>query len=118
VFSRQKLAEAAKELADHLQLVENVKALQVGQKELADAVRALGDRIKTLETEMRATKAETLREAAKETQSTINSVQSGLYEGIKDLAVQVARLESQRDHQAPRQISNLRPDGQLPPPPE
>jgi hypothetical protein len=51
-MGRQKIAEAAKELANHLQVVEHIKALQTGQKELADSIAALGDRIRAIETEL------------------------------------------------------------------
>jgi hypothetical protein len=94
-FSRQKIAEAAKEIADHLRLVENVKELQDQQKQLADALKALGDRIRTIETELRALKAETLLEAVKQTQSIVNGVQGGLNQRIQDVAVQVAILRHQ-----------------------
>jgi hypothetical protein len=91
-FSKQKIAEAAKELADQLQVVEHIKELRTGQKELADSIAALGDRIRAIETELRALKAETLLEAVKQTQNIVNSVQGGLNQRIQDLAVQVDRL--------------------------
>jgi hypothetical protein len=92
-FSRKKIVEAAKEIADHLQLVENVKALQDGQKALADSIKALGDRIRAIETELRALKAETVLEAVKETQGIVNAVQGGLNQRIQTIAVQMALLQ-------------------------
>ena len=94
-FGRQKIAEAAKEIADHLQLVKNVKALQIAQKELTDANRALGDRIRAIETELRALKAEAVLESVRQTQSIVNAVQGGLNDRIQDLAVQVALAQRQ-----------------------
>ena len=34
MWSRKSLGDAAREIADHLQLIEHVKALQAGQKDL------------------------------------------------------------------------------------
>jgi cell fate (sporulation/competence/biofilm development) regulator YmcA (YheA/YmcA/DUF963 family) len=94
VFSRKKVAEAAQELADHLQLIDHVKALQTGQKEIAEAISKLGDRIRILETDMSVLKAETKLEALKEAQSVVYAVQSGLNQRIESLAVRVALAES------------------------
>ena len=106
-FSRQKIAEAAKELADHLQVVEHIKTLQVAQKELADSIKVLGDRIREIEIEMRALKAETVLQAVRETQSIINSVQGGLNQRIETLAVQVALIQPDVQQSPPRSQRRL-----------
>lgn len=67
MFSKDKIAVAARELADHLQVVEHIKALQQGQKDLADAIKLMGDRIRELESDMRVLKSETKLEALRET---------------------------------------------------
>ena len=90
MFSRSKLGAAAKELADHLQLVEHVAALKTAQKETAEAVTALADRIRHLEADMAVLKAEVKLEALREAQSVVYAVQAGLNQQIQDLAVKVA----------------------------
>ena len=92
-FDRQKVGAAARELADHLQLIENVRALQTAQKELGDALAALSGRIRDIEADMRVLKAETKLENLKEIQAVINSVQGGLNERIETLAIKVAQLD-------------------------
>ena len=90
MFSRDKLGAAAREIADHLQIVDHVKALQDGQKALADGLAKLGDRIRILEQDMAVLRAETKLEALKEAQGVVFAVQGGLSQRIEDLAVQVA----------------------------
>lgn len=94
MFGRDKLAVAAQELANHLQLVDHVKALQEGQKALGDGIAALGDRLRALELEMSTLKAETKLDALREAQNVVFAVQSGLNQRIEDLAVQVAVFEA------------------------
>jgi cell fate (sporulation/competence/biofilm development) regulator YmcA (YheA/YmcA/DUF963 family) len=112
MFSRKQLSEAVKELADHLQVVEHIKALQVAQKELADAIKSMGERMHNLEAEMRALKSETKLEALKETQVIVNAVQGGLNQRIEDVAVKVAvmqtHLGSKAIENSPSSIPKLR----------
>jgi hypothetical protein len=93
-WSREKIGKTAQEIANHLMLVENVKALQQGQKEMADAIAALADRIRGLEADIRALKAETKLEAIKETQQMVNAVQGAFHEKLTDLTVRVAHMET------------------------
>jgi hypothetical protein len=95
MFSRKNIGEAAKEIADHLHLVENVKALQMAQKELANSIRLLSERVRDVEADMRILKSETKFEALRETQAIVNSVQGGLNERIEGVAVKVALMENQ-----------------------
>jgi uncharacterized protein YeeX (DUF496 family) len=90
MFSREKIAKAAQDLADHLQIIENVKALQTAQKEMADAIRALDDRVRSIEIDMRAMKAEIRLDAIREVQTLVNAVQGGLNQRIEDIAVKLA----------------------------
>jgi hypothetical protein len=92
-WSREKIGKTAQEIANHLMLVENVKALQQGQKEMADAIAALRDRIRDLEADIRGLKAETKLEAIKETQQMVNAVQGAFHERLTDLTVRVAHME-------------------------
>ena len=94
VWKRDKIAKAAQELADHLQIVENVKAIQTAQKELADAIKAVSDRVRDLEANMRALKAEASLDALKETQNFVVSVQGGFNERMENVAVRLAGLET------------------------
>ena len=94
IFSRKGIAEAAKELSDHLQLIEHVKALQAGQKDLADAVASLGQRLNKLEAELQAVRADTKLDAIREVQTIVNSVQGNLNQRIESLAIKVALQEA------------------------
>lgn len=98
MFGRDKVGKMAREVADQLQAVENIKSLQQAQKELSDALRKLDNRINALEADMRVLKAETLRETIKETQSIVNLVQGALYKQMQELAVQVAKIETRNPY--------------------
>lgn len=117
MFSRDKIGKTAQEIADHLMLVENVKALQVGQKEMANAIATLDDRIRKMEADMRAIKAEAKFEAVKETQLMLNSVQGAFNDKLTDLTVRISQLERQDNSDAPLiALSKLpRGDGEIPP---
>jgi hypothetical protein len=93
MFSRKKIGEAAQEIVDHLQLVDNVAALQKGQKELADAIATLSDRMRQLEADLKVIKIETKYEAVKETQLIVNAVQGALNDKLTHVAIQVDRLQ-------------------------
>jgi hypothetical protein len=56
-WGREKLGKTVQEILDHLTLVENVKALQTAQKEMANAMAALDGRIQKLEAEIRISRA-------------------------------------------------------------
>ncbi len=82
MFNRAGLAKAASELADHLHVIDNIKALQTGQKELADAIPVLDERVRDLQLDMRTLKAETKLDALREAQAIVNAVQGGLNQRI------------------------------------
>ena len=96
MWGRDQISKAAQEVADHLQIVEHVKALQQGQRDLSNAVARLDDRIRNIEINLRALKAETALDAIKETQSIVNAVQGSLNQRIENLAVKVAILDKDK----------------------
>lgn len=93
MWGRDKIAQAAKELAEHLQVIENIKSLQEAQKKLADAIAALDQRLRNVEGELKVIRAEVRVDALRETQNIVNSVQGGLNQRIEDLAIKVAVME-------------------------
>jgi hypothetical protein len=93
LFGRDKALKAAKEIADHLGIVENVAALQKMQKEQADAIAAIADRLHAMEVEMRALKAEIKQEAFKEAQSATLATLGGLNARVEKLAVSLRVLQ-------------------------
>ena len=99
LFGRDKVARAAEDLVDILKLVENVKSLQAAQKELADAIASLEERIRNIETELRIAKAEIRSDALRETQNIVNAVQGGLNQRIQDLAVDLAILQHESERE-------------------
>jgi len=118
MLGTKKIAEAAKDLADYLQILESIKSLQAGQKQIADAIRALDDRIRGLEIELKVSKSEAKVDALRETQSIVNAVQGGLNQRLEDLAVKVAVIERDvsRRHMESGIPLVLRKDNELPPP--
>lgn len=101
MLGRDKIARAAKELAEHLQVIENIKSLQEAQKTLADAVNALDQRLRNLEIELKLIRADIRVDALRETQNIVNSVQGGLNQRIEDLAIKVAVMERGAHRPAP-----------------
>ncbi|MBU3889060.1 hypothetical protein FM996_11570 [Methylosinus sporium] len=93
MLGRDKIARAARELAEHLQIIENIKSLQEAQKQLADAIGALDQRLRLLEVELKVIRADVRVDALRETQNIVNSVQGGLNQRIEDLAIKVALME-------------------------
>ncbi len=92
-LSRKRMAAAAKELADHLLLIDHVKALQAGQRELADAIALLGHRLHQIEAQVQAARADTKLDAIREAQTVVNVVQDSLNQRIETLAVKIAVQE-------------------------
>ena len=93
LFGRKQAAEIAEEIVDHLKLIENVRALQTAQKEIAMAVAKLGEDVRRLEIEMTALKSDVKYEAMKEAQSAVLSVQSSFNERLQDIALKVRDIE-------------------------
>jgi hypothetical protein len=107
MWGRDKIAKAATELAEHLQVIENIKSLQEGQKKLADAIKALDQRLTSMEIELKVIRADVRVDALRETQNIVNSVQGGLNQRIEDLAIKVAVME--RGAHRPPQIDTTVP---------
>jgi hypothetical protein len=112
MFSRDKIAKAATEIADHLQLIDNVRALQQAQKEIAQTVNALSQKIWEMQSELRGLRAEVTLAAMKETQSIVNAVQGGLNERMESMAVRLAIAE--REMQAAQRPGSVKPALSLP----
>jgi len=117
MFGRDRIARAAADIADHLQIIENVRALQLAQKELADALKSVMSKISDMQAELRAIKAETAMFAMKETQGIVNAVQGGLNQRIENLAVRLALTERDVDRMKGEDSSATRlhlpaPDGE------
>ncbi len=94
-FNREKMAKAAAELAEHLTIIENIRALQTAQKELAEGMKSTNDRILELYAEVRALRAELKFECLKETQAIVNSVQGGLNSRMENISNRLAVMDAQ-----------------------
>jgi cell fate (sporulation/competence/biofilm development) regulator YmcA (YheA/YmcA/DUF963 family) len=110
LFSRKRAAELADELSDHFKLIENVRALQTAQEDIAAAVAKLGEDVRRLETEMTALKSDVRYEAMKEAQSAVLAVQSGFNERLQEMALKVRDIEHQTG-QIPQTDVELLPSG-------
>jgi len=93
MWGREKIAQAAKEVAGYLEVIENIKALQEAQKKLGDAIKALDERLRNLEVELKVMRADVRVDALRETQTIVNAVQGSLNQRIEDLAIKVAVME-------------------------
>lgn len=107
MFSRSRAASVAQEVVDHLKLIENVKALQTGQKEMADAIARLNDRMHSIEADMKVLRSEIKLEALQEAQKVVWAVQSGLNDRVQDLAVKVGVFEHRSAQQQNRSTPAL-----------
>jgi len=105
MFGRDKLGKAAEEVVNHLLLVDHVKALQQGQKDLAAAIKAVNDRLTAIEADFKVMKSETQRDALREVQSAINAVQGAFHEKLGTISTKIAIIE----HVATAQRSTNRP---------
>jgi hypothetical protein len=92
--SHENIGKAAQEVADHLTVVEHIKALQQGQKQMADAIALIDIRLRQFETDVPAAKAEAKFEATKETAHLVQSAQSVLHDRLAHVPVNVAQLEN------------------------
>jgi predicted nucleic acid-binding Zn-ribbon protein len=94
-FSRKGAAEVAKDISAHLTVVDDVANLQKLQKEMADAIAKLSDRINRIEAAMQTVKVEAQLEAVREANRTIQSVQGAFFEKLTDLTVRLSHVEAQ-----------------------
>lgn len=108
-FGRKKAVDATQEVLDHLKLIDNVKALQEGQKQIAEALVKLNERLTSMEADMKVQKAEASHAAYKQAQEVVVSVQSEFNRRLQDVAVSIARMEEKNailPHAPPRLIED------------
>lgn len=86
------ILKAADLIADVRRAFAKIENLEHGQRQLADALTALDQRMREVEVGLREARAEIRLDAVKETQAIVNSVQGQLYGELRQLAVQVDRL--------------------------
>lgn len=96
MIGREKMAKAAVELAEHLQIVENIRALQIAQKQLADELNLINKNYNEVRAEISILRAEIKFEAIKETQIIINGVQGGLNQRLEAISNKLAVMEVDR----------------------
>ena len=96
MWGREKIGKTVEEIADHLLLVDHVKALQQGQKEIVAAIKAVNDRLTTMEAEFKVLKAETQRDALREVQHAVNAVQGAFHDKLGALSTKIAIIEHER----------------------
>lgn len=92
--SHDNIRKTAQEVADHLTVVEHIKALQQGQKQMADAIALIDIRLRQLEADVPAAKAEAKFETIKEAAHLLQSTQGVLHDRLTHLPVNVAQLEN------------------------
>jgi hypothetical protein len=94
MFGRKDFASAAKDFAAHFALVDDVANLQKMQKELADAIAKLHDRIKDMESDLKVLKAEVKLESLRETQQMVSAVQGAFHDKLTSITVRISQLEN------------------------
>jgi uncharacterized protein (DUF3084 family) len=103
MWGRSNIGKTVEELTDHLRLVDHVRALQDGQKEIAEAIRALNQRLTSMEAEFRVLKAETQRDALREVQHAVQGVQTSMHDELTRMSTRLAMLEQALRREAVRQ---------------
>ncbi|WP_257165843.1 hypothetical protein [Bradyrhizobium sp. SRS-191] len=119
MWGRSNIGKTVEELTDHLRLVDHVRALQDGQKEIAEAIRAVNQRLTSIEAEFRVLKAETQRDALREVQHAVTAVQGSMHDELTRMATRLAVLEQALRREAVRQQAQpaaSRPPGAPPRP--
>jgi chromosome segregation ATPase len=117
---RNTIDKTVEELTDHLRLVDHVRALQEGQKEIAEALRAVNHRLTSIEAEFRILKAETQRDTVREVQQAVHGGEVSVHDELARLSTRLVVLEQalrrdtarpQSPRSAPRSGLPPRPDG-------
>ena len=113
---RNSIDKTVEELTDHLRLVDHVRALQEGQKEIAEALRSVNHRLTSIEAEFRILKAETQRDTVREVQQAVHSAEVSVHDELARLSTRLIVLEQALRRDAARpQASPSAPRSGLPP---
>lgn len=82
-FGKKKdLADATEEVLAHLRTTDNIRDLQDGQKELADAIQSLSDRLTRLELSLENHESKVMLAALRETHQAVNVVHGSLNDRV------------------------------------
>lgn len=82
-FGKKKdLADATEEVLAHLRTTDNIRDLQDGQKELADAIQSLSERLMRLELSLENHESKVMLAALRETHQAVNVVHGTLNERV------------------------------------
>ena len=93
--SIDKVLKAADVIADIRRAFEKIQNLETGQRTLADTLDRLDDRVRTLEIELRAARAE-IKDASREIAvNTVNGAQGQFMDRIVDLEIKVAKASDE-----------------------
>jgi wobble nucleotide-excising tRNase len=98
MFKRKDVADAAKDFAAHVSVVDDVAHLQSMQKEMSNAIAKLNDRITNIEAEIRVLKAEVKLDAVREASQMVSAVQGAFHEKLTELTVRISHAERDRTH--------------------
>ncbi len=108
---RSNIGKTVEELTDHLRLVDHVRALQEGQKEIAEAIRAINHRLTSIEAEFRILKAETQRDTVREVQQAVHGVEVSVHDELARLTTRLIVMEQaiRRDGVRPQAPASVPP---------
>ena len=98
----QDILRAADLISDIRKVFGKIENLEKGQKEIAEAISTLDKRLREVEAGLRETRSEAKYEAVKEASNIVTAVQTHLYREIKDLAVDVDRLNRAGEQSTPK----------------
>lgn len=104
---RDKIAEAAEELSAHLRATDHIKALQEGQKLLADEISNINQRLDRIESNLKEVGKDAVVEALREAQTLVSRNQDGIYERLSKAEIHIDRMVSGRSlviDQVPKSI--------------
>ncbi|MGJ4929338.1 hypothetical protein ACQR1I_24475 [Bradyrhizobium sp. HKCCYLS2038] len=115
MWGRSNTGKTVEEITDFLRLVDHVRALQEGQKEIAEAIMAVNHRLTAIESDMKTLKAETQRDALREVQQAVHTVQSVFHEKLGQMSSRLAVLEQAIRRATMRPQSSASPTPPAPP---
>lgn len=104
-LTRKGVTEALTEAADVLNIREHIKALQTGQRELADAVADIQRQLHEIRADMKVQRAEAQVDALRATQEAVGNVQGAIFDRLEKMAINIAVAE-ERSAQQLKQIAD------------
>lgn len=90
---KDKVAEAAEEIANTLRATEHIKELKEAQREIQEQINLLDQRMNKIEAALGKISSDVKLEALRELQSTLTQMQGTIFDKFSEMAVDIDRLK-------------------------